>query len=215
MREAVNLRNRTLALAGVFQAARLVQQLAHDGRVDIDAFSTSIHSILTLDARDTDEVFDGARGMRQGLELLRSKLGGAEGTPLDVEIARYVVSMVHLAGQLRRRTDIQDTIRRGIDTAEEQMKFFESSEDNAHPILVEKLAELYVQTLGTLPPRIMVTGEQGFLVNPLIASKVRASLFAGVRAAFLWRQLGGRRWHLLFSRRRIAGAATRVLGEIS
>lgn len=211
----MRLRNRTLALAGIFQSARLVQQLAHDGRADAGAFSTSIHSILRIDARNTDEVFGGGTGVRDGLELLRAKLSDADPTPLDVEIARYVVSMVHLAGQLARHTDVQDTIRRGIHTAEGQMKFFEPSDDHAHPILIEKLAELYIQTLGALPPRIMVTGEQGFLANPLVAAKVRALLFAGVRAAFLWRQLGGRRWQLLFSRRRITGAATRLLAEIA
>ncbi|HKM37225.1 MAG TPA: DUF489 family protein, partial [Thiopseudomonas sp.] len=32
------------------------------------------------------------------------------------------------------------------------------------------------------------------------AAKVRALLFAGIRSARLWRQLGGRRWHLLTKR---------------
>lgn len=199
-------------MAGLFQAARLVQQLAHDGRADAGTFSTSIHSILMIDARNTDDVFGGVAGVRQGLELMRSKLVGAH-EPLDVEIARYVISMLHLATQLARQADLQEAIRRGIETAETQMRFFEPAADGVHPSLVEKLAELYVQTLGTLNPRIMVTGEHSLLVNPAIAAKVRAALFAGVRAGFLWRQLGGRRWQLLFSRRRMALAAARLLDE--
>jgi high frequency lysogenization protein len=92
------------------------------------------------------------------------------------------------------------------------MKFFEVGEESegVHPRLVEKLAEIYSQTLSTLSPRILVNGEHGHLSNPLIAAKVRAALLAGIRAAFLWRQLGGRRWQLLLQRRRIIGAA-RVL----
>lgn len=35
------------------------------------------------------------------------------------------------------------------------------------------------------------------------ADKVRALLLAGIRSAMLWRQLGGRRWQLLFSRRKL------------
>jgi len=92
------------------------------------------------------------------------------------------------------------------------MRFFEPTDDGAHPSLVEKLAELYIQTLGSLAPRVLVTGEHGFLVNPVIAAKVRAALLAGVRAAFLWRQLGGRRWQLLLWRRKLAREAARLIG---
>ena len=39
-----------------------------------------------------------------------------------------------------------------------------------------------------------------FLQQEATAAKVRALLFAGIRSARLWRQLGGRRWHLLTKR---------------
>lgn len=209
----MSLRDRTLALAGLFQAAQLVRQLAHDGRADTDVFSTTIHSILMIDASNTEEVFGGAGGVREGLESLHRKLANS-GATLDVDVARYAISMLHLAGQLARRTDMQEAIRHGIETAEDQMKFFEPGDGNVHPNLVEKLAEVYVKTLSTLAPRIMVSGEHGYLVNPLIAAKVRAALFAGVRAAFLWRQLGGRRWQLLIGRRGIAREAGKILDEL-
>jgi high frequency lysogenization protein len=57
----------------------------------------------------------------------------------------------------------------------------------------------------------MVSGEHGHLNNPAIAAKVRATLLAGIRSAVLWRQLGGRRWQLLFARSKIARAATELL----
>ena len=79
------------------------------------------------------------------------------------------------------------------------------------PEVIEKIAELYTQTVSTIGPRILVNGEQGYLANTLIAAKVRCALFAGIRAAFLWRQLGGRRWQLLFQRRAIANAAGEIL----
>lgn len=208
------MRDRTLALAGVFQAACLVRDLAHEGRCDSDAFAASVGGILKLDARDTDEIVGGAAGVRLGLAFLRDRLASISAT-IDVEAARYVVAMLHLAGKLRRNEHAQSAIREGIATIERQMTFFEPSEDGVHPSLVDKLAELYVQTLSTLAPRIIVTGEHGYLVNPLIAAKVRAALFAGIRAAFLWRQVGGQRWQLLLSRRKISIAANRLLDEAS
>jgi high frequency lysogenization protein len=201
-----------LALAGLFQSARLVQQLARDGRADADAFETSIRSILAIDAPNVGAVYGGARGVRLGLEQLRDKLAG-QSTPTDVEMARYVVALLHLEGVLRRRPAMLDTIRDGIETAQSQMKFFAASApaDGVHPMLVEKLAQLYGQTISTLTPRIMVSGEHGHLANPAIAARVRAALLAGIRSAVLWRQLGGHRWQLLFRRGRIARTAADLL----
>ena len=209
---ARSLRNPVLALAGIFQSARLVQQLAREGRTDNEALNASIQSILALDAPDVETVYGGARGVHLGLELLSTRLSGKT-QPSDMEMARYVVALVQLEGSLRRRPAMLDAIRQGIDTARAQMKFFQNDApaEDVHPLLMEKLAELYSQTISTLTPRIMVSGEHGHLNNPAIAAKVRATLLAGIRSAVLWRQLGGRRWQLLFSRGKIARAATELL----
>ena len=204
--------DRTLALAGLFQAARLAQQLAREGRAETPVLASSIQSLMLIDAPNTESVYGGAQGVKFGLELLRSKLAGNTDVN-DVEVARYVIAMIHLEGQLRRHPEMQDAIRHGIETIGEQMKFFETAEtdESVHPRLVEKLAELYAQTISTLTPRIMVNGEHGHLSNPLIAAKVRAALFAGIRSALLWHQLGGSRWQLLFSRKKIADEAASIL----
>lgn len=201
-----------LALAGIFQSARLVQQLAREGRADSEAFQASIRSTLDLDAPDVQAVYGGATGVRLGLTLLHTKLSG-QSEPSDVEMARYVVALMHLANVLSKRPPMQEAIRSGIEAAQTQMKFFanDTTTGDVHPALVEKLAELYSQTISNLVPRIMVNGEHGHLSNPPIAAKVRAVLFAGIRSAILWRQLGGRRWQLLFSRAKIARAASALL----
>jgi high frequency lysogenization protein len=46
----------------------------------------------------------------------------------------------------------------------------------------------------------MVQGEPKKLQDPDTVNRIRASLFAGIRSAFLWHQCGGRRWQLLFNR---------------
>jgi len=206
------LRNPVLALEGIFLSARLVQQFAREGRTDNEALRASIQSILALDAPDVETVYGGARGVHLGLELLSTRLSGKT-QPSDMEMARYVVALVQLEGGLRRRPAMLDAIRQGIDTARAQMKFFQNDApaEDVHPLLMEKLAELYSQTISTLTPRIMVSGEHGHLNNPAIAAKVRATLLAGIRSAVLWRQLGGRRWQLLFARGKIARAAVELL----
>lgn len=209
---AGSFHDQVLALAGIFQSACLVQQLAREGQTDSAALCTSIQSILALDAPDVETIYGGARGVRLGLELLNTKLTGKTKSA-DMEMARYVVALVQLESSLRRHPKMLDDIRQGIDTARAQMKFFEGDApvDGVHPLLMEKLAQLYSQTISTLTPRIMVSGEHGHLSNPAIAAKVRAALLAGIRSAVLWRQLGGRRWQLLFNRGKIARSAGELL----
>jgi high frequency lysogenization protein len=108
---------------------------------------------------------------------------------------------------------VQDAVQRGLAAAESQARSSTQTEDGEpiSPGAIEKIAELYTQTVSTLGPRILVNGEQGYLANTLIAAKVRCVLFAGIRAGFLWRQLGGRRWQLLFRRKQIADEASAIL----
>lgn len=209
---AGSLHDQVLALAGIFQSACLVQQCAREGQADSAALRASIQSIFALDAPDVASIYAGTRGVRLGLELLSTKLTGRT-SPSDLEMARYVIALVQLEGSLRRNPKMLDDLRQGIDTARTQMKFFENDApaNGVHPLLLEKLAQLYSQTISTLTPRIMVSGEHGHLANPVIAAKVRATLLAGIRSAVLWRQLGGRRWHLLFSRGKIARTAAQLL----
>lgn len=208
------LQDRTLALAGIFQAARLVQQLSRDGRADPVPFDASLRSVLRVDAETAADVYGGVRGVAFGLRLLRDKLGGQAASE-DIEIAKYAIAMIQLETALKRRPEVADAIRSGIDTVRSQMEFFEQSADASQRArLVEKLAELYTRTLSTLNPRIMVSGEQDYLADAHTAASIRAALFAGIRSAVLWRQMGGRRLQLLWSRGKSVEQARRLLEEI-
>lgn len=193
----------------MFQAARLAQQLAREGRAERTALAACLRSVLMIEAADTDAVFGGAGNLTVGLRFLRDRLSGGAGSS-EIEIAHYAISMLHLAGELRRLPDMQETIRRGVESIAGRIRDIED-EEQALDELADRLAELYTQTFSTLTPRIIVNGEQGYLANPGIAAQVRAALFAGIRAAWLWRQLGGSRWQLLFNRGRIAAEAARIL----
>jgi high frequency lysogenization protein len=202
--------NRTLALAGVFQAARLVQQLAHQGRSDTAALVASINSVLELDAATTEAVYGGARGVALGLELLRDKLRGHTETS-DAELARYVVNVLQLERKLARDRVLLIRIRRGLESVRALVT---DGDPKVSADVTAKLAKLYRTTLSTVEPRIMVSGSQSHLANPLTTDKVRAVLLAGVRSAFLWRQLGGKRWHLVLAKNSIVRDAMHLLEQL-
>lgn len=197
-------RDRLLALAGLCQAAAVVQQLARRGWAEGGRFQTCLDSVLALDAPDTESVFGGAERVCGGLAQLRAGgpwgIGGA-----DLERGRYVLAAAQLAGRLAGAPPVQARLRAGLaDLVREPPQ-----EEDA---LCRALGRLYSETLSTLPPRILVQGEPRFLQDPQVVARIRTALLAAVRAAYLWHQLGGRRWHWLF-RRRLAAGAARLMAE--
>jgi high frequency lysogenization protein len=207
-------RDRTLALAGVFQAARLVQQIAHYGRAEEAALVASINSVLALDAASAEEVYGGAGGVKLGLQFLRDNLN-RQTDASGVEVARYVTNVLQLERTLERDTVMLATIRHGLKSMIASLQTDDDAADTEVRVeLSTKLAELYRSTLSTIKPRIMVSGEHGHLTDPATADMVRAVLLAGIRSAYLWRQLGGGRWQLLISKQSTVREAQQILEQL-
>lgn len=204
---AQSLDDATLALAGVFQATWLVREIAHRGTVEPALFEVCIRSIFELDPPDTEAVYGGRAGLRPGLQLVAAQLGGP-GDKRDFEITKYVVAVLHIERKLVRNTSMMRQLRDGIDRIRTQVGYFSS---HTHDTVVAGIADLYINTISTLTPRIIVSGNHGHLNNPDNANKVRALLLAAIRSAVLWRQNGGSRLQLLFRRRQIAQAADRLI----
>jgi len=61
---------RAYGLAGMFQAATLVQQVARTGETDRFAKNASINSVLILDAVNALAVFSDQQGIRLGLKQM-------------------------------------------------------------------------------------------------------------------------------------------------
>jgi high frequency lysogenization protein len=202
------LRDKTLALAGVFQCATLVQQLATKGTVDLHDLSTCISSTLELNPLTTQSVYGKLDNLRTGLYTLIQYLG-EQTVQRDPNIARYVISLLHLERKLRKRKAMLETISEGIQRAKKQSEIFGITHDN----VIANLAGIYAETVSTIPPKIMVTGDSSVLSNPDNANKIRAILLAGIRSAVLWSQLGGTRWQILFKRRGFIQQAQTLLQE--
>lgn len=203
-----SIKDRTLALAGVYQAAWLVHQVATRGICDSAALSASIESVLKIDAPSVDAVFGDIGGVATGLSVLKKQLTEREADSLL--ITKYVVTLLHLERKLSARKDLMDQVASGIRAAVQQTEHFHPTHDN----VLARLADIYKNTVSTLQPRIIVQGEQGYLNNPDNAAKVRAILLAGIRAAVLWRQCGGTRWQILFKRGMFQREAEAILNEL-
>lgn len=202
--------DRTIALAGILQACHLVQQVARKNTADSAALEASLGSVLKIDAEAPVLIYGGPVGVAPGLERVREQLG-KETAHRDMDLTKYVIGVIHLERQLAKRPDMLDKVRIGVERTQAQTAHFPITHSN----VIAGLAGIYSDTLSTLTPRIMVQGEQGYLSTPDNANKVRALLLAAIRSAVLWRQLGGRRWQLIFARSAIVREAEMLLRSLN
>ena len=188
-----------LALAAVFEAAQLADDVAQRGDCDSQAFEALIAGVMELDADNFDGVYSQPGLLREGVSLLSRSLSkdsrGANLRPLN-----YGLALLHLAGKLRNNEDTVSILRNRLLALSGQQAHFDRFSDDA---FCHRIAGIYLDTLGTFRFRIQVKGEPAHLQDDNKAARIRALFLAGVRAAFLWHQLGGRRWHLLFQRKRL------------
>lgn len=200
-------RDQAVALAGLFQCVSLVRDVARRGLADARDFEVCIASVLRIDASSAQDVYGGTENLAPGLGTLVDQLGaGPRGR--DPELTRYAVRLIDLERRLARRPDLLEAIREGVEAARDP-----GADEPAGDALVSALAELYVRDVSSLGPRVMVSGEPRHLREPRNAERVRALLLAGIRAAVLWRQVGGSRLRLLVRRARVAQAGRELLDE--
>jgi len=212
--------DRTIALAGIFQATQLVQNIANTGNADEQNVETCVLSIFRTDIDKPIDIFDGTEKLHMGLRKLIEQLGGHDTNDTndtntqnsqnkDLHVTKYAAGVMVLEKRLKRDADMLAKIADGIEHARKQMEHFSLLHDN----VIANLADTYAQTISHLKPRIMVQGEHIYISNPNNANRIRTLLLAAIRATVLWRQCGGTRWQLLFQRRTIVDEARRLLKE--
>ena len=200
--------DRTLALAGVFQAVRQVHSVATKGSPDAASFEVSINSIFKLEAASVVDCYGGeVGGLRLGLTTLAEELDHRIRMP---EVFRYAFALFHLEKKLRRRTAMGDLLANEITTIRRQADHL----GQTHETVLARLADLYVDTISHLSPRILVQGSPLYLQQDRCVAQIRALLLAGMRSAVLFAQVGGTRWQLLLRRRRFIRESRSLLAKL-
>ena len=201
MQQPVDLpieQRRALALAGVLQSSQQISLLARQGQWDSPAATTCIYSLFQLDAASVTEVYANIHGLKPGLQHLKNMLR-KNIRRTDFEVARYALSMLNLERKLLARKALLDKISANLYAISNEHDI----NDISNSTLLSRIAEVYVTTISTIAPKVQVEGNREYLSQTDNTNRVRAMLFAGVRSAVLWRQLGGTRWGLFFGRHRL------------
>lgn len=192
------LEQQTIALAGVAQAARLVDQISKTGSYPLEFLTPSIHSLFEFEADSVEDIFGGVAGVKLGLNNLNSLLASRQADE-NRDLARYVFAMIYLERKFAADPAMMSVVHTRLEHASFRAEHFANHVND----LCHSVSGIYQDTLSKLRFRIKVTGSAQHLHNANNADVIRALLLAGIRSAFLWRQLGGRRWKLLWQRKQL------------
>lgn len=200
------MKDQTIALAAVYQAAMMAHELANSGAIrDPKSWEVSLNSLYKIDAKSTEDVFDNdLSGLAMGLNTL---LKSFNKDSYYINVIKYTITLLSLAGKLQQRPEMMDAIAKGLN----ESKILQNKEEPLNSSVVAKMAQIYSKTISQLQPRVIVAGQPFHLKDQAITEKIRAVLLAGIRAAILWRQVGGTQLQLLFKRKAYMEEARHLL----
>lgn len=203
-----NVSTQVMALAALCQALSLVKAVAKTKDVDQDELELMLGSVAILDADTPMDIYGGElRHLRSGYQVLLQQLG--DNPHKDVEVTRYVVAVLALERRLAKSSSNMAALGKRLQQLARQLEHFSITDDT----LLSNMADIYIECISTLGTRIQVAGQPELLKQTQVQHKVRALLLAAVRAAVLWRQAGGSRWHLLFKRKQLVHQARLALQD--
>lgn len=201
-------RAQAIALAGTAQSALWVEELARKSLYRSARVEAAIDAVLCLNPESADAVYGGMAGIDDGIRVLRAQLGRDTGKLETGELAvitRYMGQLLRLSVKVRKNRGMLDTLSQELEQTRQARAMGMEPET-----LRARLADIYSRTVSTLSPRVMVQGNPANLENQGFVESIRLFLLMGVRSGVLWRQCGGRMWHLLLQRRALLSQVQRL-----
>lgn len=205
--------NQTLALAALCQCIRQVQILARGEAKENGTqqdLRVCLQSIAEQNPAEAIEVYGGRlEHLSTGYHILFAQLG--DSPKKDMELIRYEMAVLRLERLLAKSSDSLAAVGKRIERLQQQLLHFQITDDN----IIAALADIYVENISGLGNRIQIAGQPEQLKQPLVQQKIRALLLAALRAAVLWRQAGGHRYHFILKRKALLQEAKSVLQQLA
>ncbi len=213
------INDQVTALAGMALTTKLVRDIARNGECNEDDFHllmntlantnpSSVQSVYQYADEDNQEALTSQFPLKQGYQTLLNMLKEPSSTA-NIEHFRYLLGLMTLEKKLQKHDDLLDILGTRIDHLARQLEHF----GIRHPTITASIASIYTDTLSTLPMRLQIMGAPEHLKLAQNAEKIRALLMTGIRSSALFRQTGGRRWHLLLKQKTIAKSAEQLLSK--
>ena len=182
------------ALAAVFQVAELVDGIARHGRFDDANTRKLLEAVFEESGAGADGLYGAPGAVDIGYKQLEQLLLNKSSVPSH--IIQYSLGLMIVQRKLTKAPELMSALDDQLALARRQYEHMGIE----HSSVVSSLSDAYSASASQLKYRIQVAGDPAWLSQPQMAERVRALLFAGVRAVTRWRQLGGSRLDLVIRR---------------
>lgn len=202
------MENIVLTLAAMAQVIDQVQKVAWKGQMDDAEAMPLINSVFKFNTDSVIELYSGTASLSSGLRTLRAQLD-SNNPKKNAEFGRYMANLFTIQKQFSNNKEIQETLSSRIEHTKRLLDY----EDLLSSNVIASLADCYSQSISNLALRIQVHGDPQILQSKANQDKIRALLLAGVRAAVLWRQVGGKKRQFLFNRKKLVDTTQKLLTQ--
>ena len=197
-------KNQCISMAAIIQAAHIADEIAVTGKYSEKHLKASANSIFSVDTSNLAKIYPDLSELKLGLQNLISIFNDGK-TYTKSRVVRYTFAIIQLQLILEKDPNMLMQIHEKLRLELEN----EQATDTVESIFNScfRAAEIYSTTLSKLRFKIYITGDRELISQNNNEKIIRAMLLAGIRAAFLWHQFGGRRWKLFFQRRKMVEVA--------
>ena len=197
------LKNETISLGAIYQACNEIKKIAWQGEINNNIIEPLINSVYQTTSEEIEDVFISIKRLNSGLDFLRRQLVG-DAFSRDGEVSRYFEAIGILVKNMNKKDEVLDKLR-----TELTKQSLSISEDNLdqHALF---LSELYLSTISTVEPRIIVNGDNKYLTDKKNAAMIRSLLLCAIRSYILWQQSGGSKFRIFIFKKKIAELAVKL-----
>jgi high frequency lysogenization protein len=194
-----------MALAAMCQAAQMVQKIAQGKSVNSYDLEMMLSSLVVTDPNSPEDIYRSQADLKTGYQLVVQQLDS--GPEKSVELVKYVGGLIQLERALNSKPQQLNLLGTKIEDIKRRLAHFEITDES----VVAGLADIYAEVVSPLGQRIQVFGEPSLLQQKQTQNKIRALLLVGIRAAVLWRQMGGKRRQFILSKGKLVRTAKSMI----
>ena len=197
------LKNETISLGAIYQACNEIKKIAWQGEVNNNIIEPLINSVYKTTSEEIEDVFISIKRLNSGLDFLRRQLVG-DAFSRDGEVSRYFEAIGILVKNMNKKDEVFNKLR--LELTKQSMPIKEDNLDQ-HALF---LSELYLSTISTVEPRIIVNGDNMYLTDKKNAAMIRSLLLCAIRSYILWQQSGGSKFRIFIFKKKIAELAVKL-----
>ena len=197
------LKNETISLGAIYQACNEIKKIAWQGEINNNIIEPLINSVYQTTSEEIEDVFISIKRLNSGLDFLRRQLVG-DAFSRDGEVSRYFEAIGILVKNMNKKDEVLNKLR--TELTKQSLPINEDNLDQ-HALF---LSELYLSTISTVEPRIIVNGDNKYLTDKKNAAMIRSLLLCAIRSYILWQQSGGSKFRIFIFKKKIAELAIKL-----